>query len=62
MGTKNNIPMVYNTVAPTRGISWREKYGIDSKHNVFFLEWAGLDWEVKDSPLIPVAPGDNFFS
>lgn len=54
MGARNSIPMLYTTISPQRDMYYMQKYGIDCHRKLHTVEWGGLDWIIKHSPMLTV--------
>ena len=39
-----------------------ERYGIDCSKVLHTLEWSGMDWVVKHTPMLPVGSAKNFYA
>lgn len=61
MGAQQNIPILYTPITKPRDQHYMEKYGIKCSKVLHTIEWSGLDWIIKHSPMLPVGSSKNFF-
>lgn len=55
------MPITYTPGTQHRDMYFMEKYGIDCSRILHTLDWSGLDWIIKHSPMLPVGAGKNFY-
>lgn len=61
MGNSQRIPITYIPGKEHRDMYFMERYGIECNRIMHRMEWSGLDWIVKHSPMLPVGIGNNFY-